>query len=278
LGLLCLVSTTAEAGVIAGEDFEAYAIDTGLDGQSGGSGAWTGAWSAMENVTVISGGLTYANGQVAVNGGGRALQATFDPQEDITDGIYARGVPENTDTMYMSLLFRDTVNDEEDPATGELIDGSNDFIQWGLDDGTANPKTSVMRRNSTFQARSTTSAGNSGDSGIKSVVGNVAMLVYKAEKTAGGNYDNVSLFVNPDSLTEPSVADAVSNVDSGIASVANFVARSAFHEPGDTFVIDQITIGTAWTDVVVPEPSTLSLVLITGLCGLAGLGRQRRRS
>jgi hypothetical protein len=101
--------------------------------------------------------------------------------------------------------------------------------------------------------------------------------VYKAEKTAGGNYDNVSLFVNPGSLTEPAVADAVSSVDSGIASVANFVARSAFHEPGDTFVIDQIAIGTAWSDVVVPEPSTLALS-ITGLCGLSGLGRRRRRS
>jgi hypothetical protein len=72
----------------------------------------------------------------------------------------------------------------------------------------------------------------------------VSLLVYKAEKTAGGNFDNVSLFVNPGTLSEPLVADAVSRFDSGIASVANFVARSAFHEAGDTFVIDQISIGT----------------------------------
>lgn len=277
LGLLFVPSPAADAGLIATESFEGYAAGAGLDGQSGGGGAWTGPWSSKENATVVSGGLSYANGAVIVGGSGLALQATFDPQEDITDGLYVRGIPDSADTVYMSLLFSDTVNDEEDAATGELVDGSDDFIQWGLDDGTANPKTSIMRRNTTFQVRSTTSAGNSGDSGIKSVVGDVFLLVYKAEKTAGGNYDNVSLYVNPDSLTEPAVADAVSSVDSGMASVANFVARSAFHEPGDTFVIDEISIGTAWSDVVVPEPSTVTL-LVAGLFGLLSLGRRRRRS
>jgi hypothetical protein len=169
--MVLALSASLDAGLIATEGFEAYSIGAGLDSQAGGGGAWTGPWSAADNVTVVAGGLSYANGQVRIDGGSQALQVTFDAQEDITDGLHSRGIAETTETVYMSLLFRDTVNDDQDTATGELVEGSNDFIQWGLDDGTTNPKTSVMRRNTTFQARATTTSGNSGDSGNKPVEG-----------------------------------------------------------------------------------------------------------
>ena len=87
--------------------------------------------------------------------------------------------------------------------------------------------------------------------------------VFKAEKSAT-NYDSISLFVNPDSLTEPGTASAVSSVDSGLSSLDNFVSRSAFHELNDAFQLDHIQIGTQWGDVVapVPEPTTLLLALL----------------
>jgi len=129
-----------------------------------------------------------------------------------------------------------------------------------------------MRRNGTFQTRSTTSSSSSADSGIPTVAGTTFMLVFKAEKS-GTSYTPVSLFVNPTSDLEPGSADAVSTAGSGIASLDNFVSRSAFHEAGDAYQIDAIRIGTKFEDVVplVPEPASMALL------GLGGLIMFRRR-
>jgi len=258
----CLGTGEATAASIAMDDFESYAVG-GLNGNNGGSG-WGGAWSATSQVSVVSGGLSYSNGSVSINGGSRA--ARFVPNEgtNITDGIVSRALASGqSGTVYMSFLFSDTVNPD--------LSGSNDFIQFGFDTGGGNPRSSIMRRNGTFQSRTTTATGGSADSGISSVVGNTYLLVFKAEKT-GSNYDAISLFVNPSSSLEP-VADAVASGDSGLASLSALVGRSAFHEIGDTFLIDQLTIGTSFADVVpVPEPSSWFIVSL----GSVILLRRRR--
>ena len=167
----------------------------------------------------------------------------------------------------MSLLFRDTANND-----AFSLGSPDDFVQWGFDDaGGGNPNATVLRRSGELQARSNTSAANSAGGGDVSVLGQTRMLVFKATR-GGGNYNSISLFVDPSSLTEPA-ADATSAVDSGIASFSHFVARSAFHETNDSFLIDNIRIGTSWEAVVtaIPEPTVATLL------GLACLGLLRRR-
>ena len=233
-----------------------------LSGGGGGSG-WSNLWSANSNVNVISGGLSYSNGPVTVNGGTQAVEIVFNPAEGngITNGILSRSLASApSDTIYMSMLFRDTVNSDLTTCSQT----SCDFVQWGFDDGTENPQASIIRRNGTFQARSTIIwKENSVDSGISAQLEETFLLVFKAEKSAT-NYDSISLFVNPDSLTEPGTASAVSSVDSGLSSLDNFVSRSAFHELNDAFQLDHIQIGTQWGDVVatVPEPATLLLAFL----------------
>ena len=257
----CVLSGHAIAESISSDDFESYALGA-LSGGGGGSG-WSNLWSANSNVNVISGGLSYSNGPVTVNGGTQAVEIVFNPAEGngITNGILSRSLASApSDTIYMSMLFRDTVNSDLTTCSQT----SCDFVQWGFDDGTENPQASIIRRNGTFQARSTIIwKENSVDSGISAQLEETFLLVFKAEKSAT-NYDSISLFVNPDSLTEPGTASAVSSVDSGLSSLDNFVSRSAFHELNDAFQLDHIQIGTQWGDVVatVPEPTTLLLALL----------------
>lgn len=267
--LALAMASGAVALPIASDSFESYGLGA-LTGNNGGTG-WGNAWSANSRVNVVSGGLAYSNGSVLVDGGNQSVEVVYNPAEGngITDGLMSRALSASqAGTVYMSLLFRDTVNPD--------LGASNDFVQWGFDDGTANPQASMMRRNDTLQARSTTSSGNSADSGISANLGETFLLVLKVEK-GGPNYDAVSLFVNPTSTFEPILADAVSSVNSGLSTLDNFVSRSAFHELGDTFLLDAIQIGTSFDDVVqaapVPEPATAVL----GLVGLAGLVTRRRR-
>lgn len=90
----------------------------------------------------------------------------------------------------------------------------------------------------------------------------------------GANYDRISLFVDPSTFDEPA-ATSVVNVNSGLSSFANFVTRSAFHELNDTFVIDNLVVGSSWLDVVsVPEPSRALLVALGGVA--LALRRNRR--
>lgn len=259
VAILTVAAGQTVAAPIASDDFETYATGTPLAGKDGGAG-WGGVWNADALATVVSGGLSYSSGDVLVDGGSRSVLFAYDSDENIIDGLLHRALSASqTGTVYMSLLFRDNVN-------GDL---GNDFVQWGFDTGTSNPRTSVMRRNGTFQARSTTSSSNSNDSGISTVVGTTFMLVFKAEK-GGSSYTPISLFVNPTSNLEPGFADAVATASSGLASLDHFVSRSAFHETGDAYQIDAIRVGTAFEDVV-PEPSSLALL------GLAGLAMIRRR-
>ena len=62
-------------------------------------------------------------------------------------------------------------------------------------------------------------------------------------------------------------ASATSTVDCGLASFPNFVARSAFHGGGDTFLIDNLLIGASWEDVVPstpPAPFLIAAIIYDG--------------
>ena len=260
-------NSRVEATLIAVEDFESYTAGDPLAGLSGGMG-WIDPWrtAGTGDYSISAGGLSYAGGDIAVNGGSQSLRFTF---PDGTIQVVAnRGLPAQSATLYLSLLYRPEV---------DTLGGNNDFMQVGLLDGDGNPTLSAMDRNRTFQTRAGTANGS--DTGISTDVGNTYFLVLKMENTAGGAaYDRASLFVNPTSLTEAgnaSVQIGVADVlDLSSTAVLNF--RSAFQEAGDSYSFDHIRLGTTFSDVVtpaIPEPSSIGLLCL----GLMVLTRKLKR-
>jgi hypothetical protein len=268
--LLCV--PLANAASIAVETFEDE--NTGdLNGQGAGSdGGFTGNWSALvgspsATVQVVSSTLSYSNGAVGSSGGSQALQLTF-TDNSIVGNVFSRAFsPAETGTIYLSFLYREVTNP----------DFGTDFIQVGFENTAPDqPLASILRRNGTYQVRSGTSSTANGTQGTTPAdVGITHLLVLKAEKTSGGTYNRVSLFIDPDSLTEPGSPTSFSTANSGLATAGLLTARTAFHATGDTVQLDNILIGTSWGDVVtaIPEPSASALI---GLAGMACLLRRRR--
>jgi len=264
--IFLLATGSLRAELIAVEDFEDKTL-TSLDGQGGGAG-FTGTWSASiddPTISVVAATLNYSSGAVSSSGGSKALQLSYS-DGDIHDNDFSRAFSSSqSGTVYMSLLYREIVN----PSFG------TNFIQLGFENTSPDqPKASVLRRDAEYQVRAGTSSTTNGTQGSGIAADfDTHLLVLKAEKNESANYNRISMWVDPDSLSE-SPATVVANADTGLSTFALFTSRSAFHEPGDTFQIDNITIGTEWSNVVVPEPSTFALAVL-GLLGLLSLGRRR---
>lgn len=263
--LLFGLSGVAGAALLARENFEDE-LTGGLNGQGAGAdGGFTGTWSADAQASVVSTTLSYTNGDVTSLGGSQALELTF-ANADIVGNLFSRSfTPIINGTVYLSFLYRETTN----PAFG------TDFIQVGFEDTDPDqPRASIMRRNGEYQVRAGTSSPGTSTvgSGVSADTGVTHLFVMKAEKTGAGNYNRISLFVDPSSLTEPGSASAVVNADTGRANFGLLTARSAFHATGDSFQLDNLRIGESWEDVVVPEPGTAGLALL----GSTLLLRRRR--
>jgi len=244
---------------LAYDGFEDYASGSQLEDNSGvglaGGTGWTEAWNVADNrraaVTVVGGGLSYAAGQIAIDGGDRALR--YVATEGGVQQIASRAIPVQSGTVYLSFLYNNTV----DLAPGSSAD---DFIQLGFGDSPlGNPLASAIDQ-SVFKARSGTQGSGTVDSAIVSTPGQTFFLVLKAEKDGSGNYNDVTLYVNPTSLDEASETPAVfvNNVASGLSEAAYLVLRKAFNDAGDTYLLDELRVGETYRAVVSPWPSLLA--------------------
>jgi autotransporter-associated beta strand protein len=242
--------------VLAYDGFEDYAAGVGLEdaadvGLNGGSG-WTNEWAVRDNarradVTIASDGLSFNNSTFDIDGGDRALQYAATDTE-ATGIIFRQFGATASETIYLSFLYQNSAD------VGSVSASSNDFIQIGLDNNNdANPLISALDRNTEFQLRSTSGSGVNAPTGITSAVGETYLVVLKATKTgANPTYNQIELFVNPDSLTEPGTANAITTVDSGLnlSTSAFFALHKAFQENGDTYLVDEIRIGETWNDAL----------------------------
>lgn len=280
---LCLLvwndSHAVQAAIIAADDFQSYGANVqvesnagvGLNNGTGFSTAWDVSNTFRTQLTVADRTalpLVYSGTNIAIDGGSRALQISGNANGSPVVFRQFAAQPALT-TIYFSFLFR----------TNQILDegSTRDFIQIGLDDtGAATPNLSVIDQNGTgndqnFAARSS-SGNNHVNSGSPVNPSTTYFIVGKAWVSGvSANYNRVSLFVDPDSLSEPGVATAVSEGDAGISIVDRFSIRTVELDTGDIYLLDELRIGTSWADVItpIPEPSTW-LVLFSGITILGG--------
>jgi len=282
--VLAFACPTAQAALIAYEGFEDNTVGQILDGNGNGGSGWDNDWNILNGraseVTVQSSTMSYANGGILVDGGANMLR--YIASEDSIQAIGGRDFPTQSDTVYMSFLMEASANGETLPR--------DDFYQMGFTTSTytgggaadINPLVSALDRNGTIQVRSGTAASGTVDSGITTGIGNTFFLVLRAEKTgASSTYNDLTLYINPDNAVEGLNTNVVSTtVDSGLNLSGNaaIAIRKAFLENGDTYLLDEIRIGSKFADVitVVPEPTTLLIWSLLAGLGV-GLGWRRRK-
>lgn len=246
------------------------AAGTTISGTSGGLG-WTTAWSSAfaSRVNFVNQSLNYSAGQVAISGGNSALEISG-PAGNGGDLVANREFANQSGTIYFSFLFR----------TSTSAGLSNDFAQFGLDSANVNPHVSVGHTstgandttNTEFFARSDTSSSNF--TGVDTVANQTYFLV--ARVTKGTTYNQVDLYVNPTTITEPVLASASIMGNSTLTGLDTFVLRMARLEPADRYLIDELRITTSYAEAIgLPEPASLTMFAL-GAAGLAAWGWRRR--
>ncbi|WFB37834.1 PEP-CTERM sorting domain-containing protein [Kiritimatiellota bacterium B12222] len=243
-----LLVSSAQAALIASDDFNSYTAGQNLSGVNGGTG-WTNAWAAD------SGDVTTQSGDIP--GAGVSMQVTDDGS---TDPIAKRLFASQTGSVYLGFQLKAT-----DFA-------SDEFFQIYLNNGLADNSKggSVGMRNAAGNPAFARVGGSSNTTNlVGSAVddGEVHQIVLKLSKTGLGhasNYDFAEVFV--DLATENTGAPAANygsqTGNSGVSALSSVAFRThQLNLESDFVYIDNLRIATTYAEVLaIPEPSSILLI------------------
>jgi hypothetical protein len=260
----------AAAQLVCYEGFSDYAA--GIQLESGGNGSpgtglnagvgWGGEYNVSNAIKTLvqiedrgSNPVNYANGDITIQGGNRALRFY-----NIANGTYAVRRPLGTvfeaaagDTLWFSFLFR---------TAGASPLANRDLFQVGFDDNpsasSGNPRVSIGATTTSttypsafqFFARSTTAVGASAFHSSLPIAAATTYLLVGCIKPNSGNYDTVSLFVNPSTLDDPGPPSATITLASGLSSLSHAFIRTVDLDNGDAYVLDEWHIARDYGTVV----------------------------
>ncbi len=239
---------SAQAALLASDDFNSYGAGLDLSGENGGTG-WSSNWTAESgNVTSQTGVIPGSDVSMRITDNGSS------------DGIAKRSFASQNGTVYVGFQIR----------TSDLY--SNEFFQIYLNDGVGdNTKGgSVGIRNELGNpafARVAGSGTTTNLTGSDIDDTNVHQVVLKLSKTGTGhatNYDFAEVFL--DLATEDTGA-AITNYgsqlgDSTVSSLNTVAFRThQFDLNSDIVYIDNLRLATTYADaIVIPEASSYVLL------------------
>lgn len=262
-----LAATTVGAALAVGSADAAPLFYESFEGESVGAfdGVAGETWSTVAGA-ISSQDLSYSGGTVAIDSGSRSL-SIVGPLGS-TNHLLGAGFAQQTGDVYFSFLTTTT--------TGGIFTNVyiSDTPNTNLAGGFAfDTRTLEGVSVDTVKGRSSPVSGANDTADIADLTNSVLFVVGKISKSGVGNYDTLEVLVNPTTDTEPVVWTATQIVDLDTNNLDTLGVRIVEFDNTENFFIDEIRIGTTYGDVV-PEPGSLALLGLGGLC----LINRRRRS
>lgn len=221
---------------IAYDGFDYAAGD--FNGASGGIG-WTTNWSVPAatgySAGIVNQSLSYNQGGINISGGSTAFEVRGgNNTSGVFGGIAQRDFATQTGEVWVGFLYR--------PSAG-------DFFQVGLDTDQDNPRVSAIHSNDDLNARIRTD--QNGNANLNAHAGVTHFVVMRIQKDGASNYNRVDVYLDPTSISDPgTLVSTRSGTDSGMGGLNRFVTRAARMNTNETYVIDELRIGTTYRDVV----------------------------
>jgi hypothetical protein len=257
-GAVCLLLPSAHANLLFSDGFN-YTAGSNLGGNvnPGNGTAWSGG---SANLAIGSSGLTYPGFQGL---GGNSL-------------VYTPGVATSSTNVYSavtsgSIYYSFLIDCTTLPTANNYITSLN---QGTGPNGSSDAMAVYVGASgaSNWRIGVRTTGGGSGATFESTALSPNTTYLVVTELTLGPN-PTVSLFLDPfPGLGQPG-ANATQTGTNAVLSVNDVGFKSQSATTVGNFVIDDLSIGTTWGDVTVPEPSILAL----GGIGFLGLISFRRR-
>ena len=259
------VNPYVSPGIIAADGFDGFDLGP-VAGKGLAGNGWAGAWSVPANTatvvdTNVSGALSFTPvGGAAINGGARAV--------DFSGTSYAitasrQLASPQTGTFYVSYLVQ---------WVAGAFDGNNTFAVF-LTNSATDTTTGCnfgYRMNSdtgggAYQVKRGTGTPPANAFAPMTTPETVHVLVAKVEKTSGGNYNSVKVWLDPGVTEETATPNGNIrlNADLGIATISFVNVRLAAMTSDDRIRLDQLVLGTSWLDVVPTAVAVTAVLTIT---------------
>lgn len=252
LTALTLGATPVQGAVIAFEDFEDYTSGVDLNGLNGGTG-WTNAWA-----TFAGGNAQVADGVTGMFGnvGRFTVGGTWNNLAD-RDLVTAQ-----TGTVYIGMLLQ--VSDYGDDSALKLYANNNGGSSFNNGAGGG---LSGFDGAGALSPRFVAQSGGGGAQTTERIVEDTTYaLIFRISKDASSNYNTVDLFIDQAVEGTPDATD----VEDSTASTIGVIHFRAISHTGTSYV-DNITVATTYAEAyasIVPEPGSMALLGIAGLCVL----------
>lgn len=217
-----------------------------LNGVTSGTG-FSAGYTAAAGATVVAQSLSYDNGDIQLSGGTNCIRAT---NPDAT--VFTRGMPAHSgDVLYLGFLFRTPT------ADGSGTGSAEDFLSCGFNNAVGEATAGIMHRlNATgtdhgFGIRVSSSVEFK--TSLATEKDRTYLIVLRLRKLTPGAtqpYNELALFIDPSTLLEPAPTLVATNTR--WAAATHLAARVALSESGDTYYLDNLSIGTSYDSVLFP--------------------------
>ncbi len=242
----------ADASVIAYEGFQ-YDAGTNLNALNGGTG-FSDAWFVNQSTYTVANGSLGDPTSTLSSSGNSLYHTGLQPQarRNLNVSLGTTGT-----TIYCSFLLRqDTIGDftqDNHDFGGLILGGVNQPDIFGLS-GLYIGRGAFGALSDKYVLGSAGNASSEIGSGVPAVIGNTALLVIRLDFFADA--DKVALYVNPSpGSPEPPAGTEFTGIDLGA-----FTQLAITHGNNSAWMTDEIRIATTWSEVTVPESSSIILL------------------